>query len=131
MIAVGRMGCLARTIRFGGAATAPVLIASACSQPASTASVPPGDAGLSDVTAAGDVAVDDASTSSAMSEGGAATDVTSPVADAGLLPDAVLDSPHVDAGTVSYSTTFPLTETPISESGHWVGSPGTELEFAL
>jgi hypothetical protein len=134
------MGVLTRRIRFGWSASGAILIASACSQGSSPTSSSPGDAGPADVTTAGDGAADDVSTPTNVPDGGgAATDAGTGVADAGPRPDAGRSSdaasdamPDADAGTISYSTSFSLTESPISESGRWIhrGTPWALVDTA-
>jgi hypothetical protein len=121
-------------LRFGssGHTVALVLAASACSQQASAVDTPMPDAGASDVATGVDGAAGDAAVLSE-SGGGAPSDAS--IADVGTPTDASPSSdarPDADAGSVSYSTNFPLTESPISEAGHWIhrGTPWALVDTA-
>jgi hypothetical protein len=120
-----------------------LVIASACSQSPSPASSAPEDGGAQDGAAPGDGAGDDISTSSSVPEGSASTgadaNTDAGVADGGSLADAghSPDAAHAadadaGAGHISYSTSFPQTESPISENGRWVhlGTPWAIVDTA-
>ena len=77
------------------------------------------EAGPADVTTAGDVAVDDPPHLPQCRKAAARPTSRPRSLTPGYSPTQS-DSPRVDAGTISYSTTFPLAETPISESGRWI-----------
>jgi hypothetical protein len=94
----------------------------------------PGDGGLVDVAAGGNDAGDDAFSGpggGTPSDGGAAVTETGLPSDAGPPRDAAPDV-GADAGAIAYSTSFALTESPISESGRWIhlGTPWALVDTA-
>jgi hypothetical protein len=111
--------------RLSWQAAAVVVVASGCSQQASPVGTPPPEGGTSDVSVGADSAVADVATGP---EGGAGPPSDASIADIATPADARPSgdaAPDGDAGTIFYSTTFPLTENRISEGGRWIhlGTP--------
>jgi hypothetical protein len=123
------MASLARPSRFSVHVGALALAASACSQQSTAVDTTMPDSGTTDVSTGADSATVDVTTSPGSGDGApseASIADTGTPADAGNASDAPSDAPSDgDAGTISYSTSFPLTESPISENGHWIhrGTP--------
>lgn len=119
------MWVLACGRRFSWQAAVLVVVANGCGQQASTAGTPSPDASTPDVSVGADSAEGDVTTGR---EGGGGPPSEASIADVGTHADggpSTDATPDGDAGTISYSTTFPLTENPISEGGRWIhqGTP--------
>jgi hypothetical protein len=124
-------------VRLSGHTAVIVLVANGCSQVSSTVDSSPRDGGLADVALGADSGGEDVST---VLDTGSSTPSDAAGADTGAHVDAGSTeagpshdaSPDADAGTISYSTTFPLTESPISEGGHWIhlGTPWALVDTA-
>jgi hypothetical protein len=124
-------------VRLSGHTAVLVLAANGCSQGSNTVDSSPHDGGLEDVARGADSGGGDVSTvldtggstppDAAVADTGAHADTGA--TDAGTSHDA---APDADAGTISYSTTFPLTESPISEGSHWIhlGTPWALVDTA-